>query len=128
MPTVFNEGRHPAEFIMSEAPGSLSRDVITIRSGAGIIAAGTVLGRVTASGLYIPSPATVVVGSEGAEVADAINLYEVDATSQNVKVTAIVRNAEINGNNIVYHPSRDLAAEQLAARVDLAASDVIVRL
>lgn len=127
--TVFNEGPHDGAFIMSEMPGvgAPSREVITIRSGAGIIAPGTVLGRVTASGLWVPSPSGSVVGSEGAEVARAINIYRVDATSSAQEVTAIVRNAVVNGNELTYHASRDLVAEQLAAQVDLAANDVIVR-
>lgn len=130
MPTVFTEGKHPGEFLMSEAPGvgALSREVITIASGAGVIAPGTVLGKITASGKYIPSPAAEVSGSEGAEVADAVNLYGVDATSADVEVTAIVRSAVLNGHELIYDASRNLAGEQLAARVDLAAKDVIVRL
>lgn len=130
MPTVFTEGKHPGEFLMSEAPGvgALSREVITIASGAGVIAPGTVLGKITASGKYIPSPAAEVSGSEGAEVADAVNLYVVDATSADVEVTAIVRSAVLNGHELIYDASRNLAGEQLAARVDLAAKDVIVRL
>lgn len=129
MSPVFTEGPRAGEFIMSEQPGvgALSREVITIRSGAGVIAPGTVLGRVTATGLYVPSPAASVVGSEGAEVARAVNIYPVDATSAAVKTTAIVRNAVLNGNELVYDASRDLQAERLAAQVDLAANDVIVR-
>ena len=47
--TVLTEGRHPGEFLMTEANGQRSRENITIASGAGIIAPGTVLGRITAS-------------------------------------------------------------------------------
>jgi hypothetical protein len=47
--------RHPGEFILSEANGQRSREAITIASGAGIIAAGTVLGKVTATGKYLAS-------------------------------------------------------------------------
>ena len=53
--TVLVETRHPGEFILSEANGQRSREAITIASGAGIIAAGTVLGKVTASGKYVAS-------------------------------------------------------------------------
>jgi len=48
--TVLIEARHPGEFLMTEANGQRSRETITIASGAGIIAPGTVLGKVTASG------------------------------------------------------------------------------
>lgn len=130
MPTVYTEGKHPGSFIMAEQPGvgALSREVITIASGAGIVAPGTVLGKITASGKYIPSPAAEVSGSEGAEVAAAINIYGVDATDADVEVTAIVRMATINGHELTYDASRNLDAEKLAARVDLAAENIIVRL
>ena len=133
MPTVFTEGKHPGSFIMAEqdGAGALSRDTITISGGAGgagVVAPGTVLGKITATGKYVPSPATVTAGSEGAEVAVAINIYGVDATEGDVNVAAIVRIATVNGHELTYHPSRDLASEQLAARVDLAAEDIIGRL
>lgn len=125
--TVFTEGKHPAEGLLTEANGTLSREVLTIKSGAGIVAAMTVLGKITADGKYIPAPAAEVVGSEGAEVAVAVNLYEVDATDADVKVTGIVRDAELIGDLLTYDPSRDLDAEKLAAKVDLAAVGIIVR-
>jgi hypothetical protein len=53
--TVLLEARHPGEFLMTEANGQRSRETITIASGAGIIAPGTVLGKVTASGKYVAS-------------------------------------------------------------------------
>lgn len=44
------EGRHAAEFLMSEASGKRSRSAITIASGAGILAAGAVLGLLASDG------------------------------------------------------------------------------
>lgn len=133
MPTVLTEGKRPGSFIMAEqaGAGAMSREVITIKGGAGgagVVAPGTVLGKITATGKYIPSPASEVAGSEGAEVATAINIYGVDATAADVEVTAIVRLATVNGHELTYDASRNLAGEQLAARVDLAAEDIIVRL
>ena len=74
--TVLVETRHPAEFILSEANGQRSREAITIASGAGIIAAGTVLGKVTASGKYV---ASAVGASDGSQVPAAIAIYGADA-------------------------------------------------
>lgn len=125
--TVFTEGKRPTEGVLSEDSNGLSRDEIVIASGAGIIAPLTVLGKIAASGEYIPSPAAEVSGSKGAEVAVAVNLYAVDATSNAVRVAAITRLAQLNGNYLTYAPSRDQDAERLAARVDLAAKDIIVR-
>ena len=44
--TVLIEGLHPGAFLMTEANGQRSRENITIASGAGIVAPGSVLGRV----------------------------------------------------------------------------------
>lgn len=82
-------------FLLSEAPGHRSRKNITIKSGSGKLAAGTVLGKVTASGEYAPSTDAVVVGNEGAETAVAILGYGVDATTQAVEVVAVDRDAEV---------------------------------
>lgn len=125
--TVFTKGKNACEGLMSEAAGQRSRDEITIKAGSGIVAPMTVLGKIAADGKFIPSPAAEVVGSEGAEVAVAVNLYGVDATTADVKVAAITRDAEINGNFLTYDASRNLAGERLAARVDLAAEGIIIR-
>lgn len=45
--TVFNEGRHAAEFLVSEANGHRSRETVTIENGQDL-EAGHVLGRVVA--------------------------------------------------------------------------------
>lgn len=81
-------------FLLSEAAGRRSRSIVTIANGEGKLAAGTVLGKVTASGEYVPSPNAEVVGKEGAETAVAVLAYGVDATDQAVEVTAIDRDAE----------------------------------
>lgn len=42
---TLTEGKRPGQFLLSEAAGNRSRDNVTIKSGAGNLAAGTVLGR-----------------------------------------------------------------------------------
>ena len=122
--TVLVETRHPGEFILSEANGQRSRETITIASGAGAIAAGTVLGKVTASGKYI---ARAVGASDGSEVPAAINIYGADATASDVTVSAIVRDAEVNGKCLTWHADRDQPPERAAANAALANLGVIVR-
>lgn len=126
--TVLTEGRHPGEFIVNEAPGTYCREVIVIASGSGKIEPNTVLGKVTASGKYKPATATEVVGSEGSEVAAAINIYGVDATSADKEVTAFVRGpAEVNGNCLVYDATVDTAPEKAAKVAELLAIGIVVR-
>lgn len=122
--TVLNEGRHPGEFLLTEANGQRSRENITVASGAGVIAPGTVLGKVTASGKYL---ASAVGAADGSETAVAIALYGCDATSADAQIAAIVRDAEVNANTLSYHADRDQAAEKAAANADLAAAGIIVR-
>jgi hypothetical protein len=56
---ILTEGKHPGEFLASEGNGTLSRDVVTLISGQNLVA-GTVLGKITASGKYtIVNPGAV---------------------------------------------------------------------
>lgn len=125
--TVFTEGKHACEGLMSEGAGQRSRDAIVIAAGAGIIAPMTVLGRIAASGEYVPSPSAETDGLEGAEIAAAVNLYGCDATSAAQAVSAIVRDAEIHGNFLTFSPSRLSDDLRAAAIADLAVSGIIVR-
>ena len=122
--TVYTEGRHAAEFVLSEANGGRSRDNITIVSGAGVVKAGTVLGKITTGGKYTPSPAT---GADGSQTGAAINLYEVDATSADVAVAAIVRDAEVNKNLLTYEGTVDQPAEKVTKNGELATVGIITR-
>lgn len=122
--TVFNEGRNPGEFLLSEANGNRSRDVITVASGAGVIAPGTVLGKLTSGGKYTPSPAT---GSDGSQTAVAVALYGCDATSADQKLVVVARDAEVNINLLAYASSVDDATKKAAKATQLAAVGIIVR-
>lgn len=122
--TVLLEGRHPGEFLMSEASRQRSRDNITVASGAGIIAPGTVLGRITASGKYVVS---AIGAQDGSETAAAVALYGCDATSADAHIAAITRDAEVNAQVLTYHSDRDQAADRVAAHRELAAVGIIVR-
>ncbi|QCO03034.1 head decoration protein [Azospirillum argentinense] len=121
---ALTEGRHAAEFILSEGNGSVSRDAITIVSGAGKLAAGTVLGKITASGKYTASPAT---GSDGSQTAAAILLAPVDATSADATGVAVTRFSEVNGNTLTYDASVDDATKRGAKVTQLATVGIIVR-
>lgn len=122
--TVFTEGRHAAEFLMEELGVNHARDTITIASGSGVVEAGTVLGKITASGKYKPSTAT---GSDGAQTAVALNIYKVDATSADVQVAAVTRGASVNGKIIAYDATVDDATKKAAKAAQLAAVGIIVR-
>ena len=92
--------------------------------GKMVIGAGTVLGKVTATGKYVASS---VAASDGSEVPAAVAIYGADASASDVTVSAIVRDAEVNGNCLTYHADRDQPAEKAAAHAALANLGVIVR-
>lgn len=98
-----------------------------IADGATDFAAGDAFSITVAagSGSYVPAP-----NAEQANDSDhavAINLYEVDATSADVSVAAIVRDAEVNGKLLTYEASVNDAAKKAAKNADLSAVGIIVR-
>lgn len=127
MATVFTEGRHSGEGLISEANFHRSRDNIIIVSGAGVLAPGTVLGKITASGKYEPATAAAADPDVGSQTAVAILLYGVDATSADVPAAAITRDAEWNVNTLTYDATVDDATKRGAKHTQLAAVGIIVR-
>ncbi len=123
MPTK-TETLGPGAFIKSEGNGDISRDTITVVSGAGSLIAGTVLGKITASGKYKPYDNDA---TDGSEVAAAILVYDVDATSADKLAVGIVREAEVFKSRLVWGAGVTLDAEKTAAYADLAAKVVIAR-
>jgi hypothetical protein len=92
--TVLHENPHDGNFILSEDDeGRLSRDTIVIAAGAGKLRPGTVLGKLTSSGKFVPSPET---GTNGSETAVAILVGSVDAASADAVAVVITRHAEVN--------------------------------
>lgn len=114
-------------FVLSEANGKRSREVLTIASGTGKVEAGTVIGKITASGKYIPSPNAEVTGSEGAETATAICGYTVDATSADVDVACITNDAEVKDPMLVFDSSVDNGTKRTAKLTQLAAVRIKAR-
>jgi hypothetical protein len=99
MSTVFNEGNHDGGFLIREANGDRSRDVGILESGQKLDT-GAVLGKITASDKFVEyNPA----GGDGSENVSAILFANVDASSNDVDVTLIVRDAEYNSREIVFN-------------------------
>lgn len=111
-------------FLVSEAPGSLSREQVTIVAGTGSnqVVAGTVLGKVTASGKYALYDDDNV---DGTEVAVGVLTHTVDSTDD-VTATIIVRLAEVTSTALIWASTND-AGDKTAGLADLAAKYVIAR-
>lgn len=113
--TVYLEDTHAGEFLVSEANGGLSRETITVISGQDL-AAGTVLGLITASGKYtILAPGA----SDGSEVAAGVLYDAVDASTGDALGVAVVRLAEVNSAELVW-PDGISAGQKATAGTQLA--------
>lgn len=113
---ALNEGKHTAEFLLSEGNGTISRDQVTIAAAAGAMDAGTVLGKITASGKYA---AYDNGASDGTEVAAGVLYAKAPDMAADQKAVAIVRNAELLGAALTGNDANGVA--------DLKALGLIVR-
>lgn len=89
---TYTEPARPLEFLISEGNGQISRDEVTVASGAGALKAGRVMGIVTSGGKY---KAYDNGASDGTEVAAGVLAYDVDATSGDQAAVVIARLAEV---------------------------------
>jgi hypothetical protein len=94
---------------------------VTIASGAGVLARGSVLGLITASNHYNQlNPA----GSDGTETARAILVEDVDATSEDVPALAFVL-GKFRTSDLVW-PGGATDAQKKAALLDLQDRGMVV--
>lgn len=118
------EARRTGGFIVTESPGTISRDTVTVTVPASTtLQPGAVLGKITASGKYVPFDDTA---SDGRETAAGI-LYEkqVNDALSAADVTAAIVNfgAEVREDDLVWESGADSAA----GLVDLAARYIKAR-
>ena len=121
MPNVKTEGVHSAEFLLSSEE-SQSLDKVTLISGQNLIA-GTVLGKITASGKYTLHNNAA---SDGSEVASVILFDSTDATSADMPCVVISRLAEVADVKLIFK-SGISAPNRAAAIVALATNHITVR-
>ncbi len=115
MPTL-TEGRHTAEFLLSEANGYQSREVVTLAAAAAALSAGTVLGKITASGKYA---AYSNAAGDGTQTAVGVLYANAPDSAADQEVVMIARNAEVKGTS--------LTGSDAPAVVELAAVGILVR-
>ena len=94
------EKRGAGVHVVSEANGFRSREQVVVSSTvAGVLAVGTVLGKLTSGGEYMQVD---LGGGDGEEVAAGVLFAEVDATDADANAVAHVRDCEVDGNLLVY--------------------------
>lgn len=121
---ALTEGKYTAEFLVSEAPGTQSRDTVTVIVPANTtLTPGTVLGKVAASGKYKPYDDANSDGSEDA--AGVLYAALVNDTGAPVDTVGVVINwsAEVREDDLVFGESVDEAG----AIADLAALGIKAR-
>ena len=101
-----------------------TRETVTLLAGT-IYPVGAVLGRITASGKMKISPAT---GTDGAQNAAAVLLYDVDATAADATGIVVLRGPTIvSHEGLAYDGTVDDAAKITAKITQLAAVGIIAR-
>ncbi|MEM7523315.1 MAG: head decoration protein [Pseudomonadota bacterium] len=123
MPFV-TEPDYPGDLIKYEADRHYSRDEGLIASGAGALGVGAVLGVVTGSGEYAPVDPSE---TNGLEVAAALLLQTVDATSAAAPAVVLTRHAVVSRAALVYGAAVTTPAERQAIDEQLTAAGLVVR-
>lgn len=123
MPTVSIAPIGTASFLVREANGYRSRDEVVIASGSGILKAGTVLGKITASGKFTDFDAGA---ADGTQTAAGILFEEVDATAADVKRTVVLRDCEVQKSALLF-TGTPTTPQKTAAYASLTLLGVIMR-
>lgn len=100
--TEFTEGRHAAEFLVSEANGHRSRETVTIADGEDL-KAGHVLGKDSDDKYKEYNPDN----SDGSETAVAVLYDAVDATDGEEEGVIIARDAEVARDALAWFEDAD---------------------
>jgi|SRR5690554_1812758 len=119
MSVIYTEPKRISDLVKYEqAPehGYCREDIVVNVAAAADYEIGTVLGKVTASGKYVPVTATEVTGQEGAQVAAAILLENVSvAATTDTTVTAAVNGAMIVRDGGLVFVNEHTTAQRAAA-------------
>lgn len=121
---VLNGPTVTSDWLKYEAGSYYSRDTAIIASGAGVLKTGTVLGKLSASGKYVPAAAS---GSDGSQTAVAVLISPVDATSADAKAVIVARHAIVSHNGLAYGATINDSTKRAAANGQLAAAGILVR-
>lgn len=123
------EGRHTAEFILSEGPGSISRESGIVKVGQNL-KAGEVVQKDGTGDLIAADGILNTAGDVETEVA-GILLDNVDASAsgENADTPAayIARLAEVNNNLLTYPTESTAGGEKAATNASLAKLIIIAR-
>lgn len=125
--TVLTSPATLGDLLKREFDPHYSRETVTLKAGTAY-PLGAVLGRVTADGKYVLSPAASTTGIEGAEIANAVLIEAVDATAADTPALVLARGPVIVADRaLAFDASVADAAAQSLKHQQLAAHGIVVR-
>lgn len=123
--TVTYDGRGRGHYRIGENRENISAEQIVIKASSGDLKAGTVLGKVTATGQYAPYKADATDGTEIA--ANAVILYaDTPNSTATQKSVADVRDLAVNGNALTW-VNAVTAPQKAAVEAAMAGRSLLVR-
>ncbi len=122
--TTLTEGKHPGGFLVWEVLRDYTRDTITVASGAGTLAPGTVLGKITTGGKFT---ALAPAATNGSQTAAGILWAGVDASAADTPGVVLLRGPAIVNRHEIVWPEGATEVQITAATTALAALGLILR-
>ena len=122
--TTLIEGKHAGDFLIWEVLRDYTRETVTLASGAGKLAPGTVLGKITTGGKYTGLTPAATNGSQNAA---GILWGPVDATDADASGVVLVRGPAIANRHELIWPNGATEAQITTATTALATLGIILR-
>lgn len=122
--TTLTEGKHAGGFLVWEVLRDYTRETVTIASGAGKLAPGTVLGKITTGGKYTGLAPSATNGSQNAA---GILWAGVDASATDALGVIVLRGPAIVNRHEIVWPEGATEAQITAATTALAALGILLR-
>lgn len=121
---TLTEGPHPGGFLVWEVLRDYTRETVTLASGAGKLAPGTVLGKITTGGKYTQlAPAA----SNGSQNAAGILWAEADASAADAPGVVVLRGPAIVNRHEIIWPVGATEPQIATATAALALLGIILR-
>lgn len=115
MSNIQREPVHAGEFLLSEGPGSISREAISVAAGPALVA-GQLLGLVEATGQFAPYDPSAEDGSEKANCILFAPLGESEVVRRGRAVVRLAEVSEASLTGFDAEAERDLAAQFIIVR------------
>jgi len=127
--STYSEQKRFTDWLKGEVqnPTDFSRDEITILSGQGVLTTGMILGKITSSGKWVRLDIGASDGAGAGTAAGILLTDSVDATSADQRAVAIVRDAVVSDNGIIWDTGVTSDAQKVTAKAQLASVGIIVR-